>query len=96
MTEPTTPLGAIVDTNSGGRFDLSAYEDGFLGVKGTYVGVALRAGGAGMVGGGSGLSGAAAAGAGSAGGTLAGRGFEQKRISKLLAMPRSEVFAGDP
>ena|ERR1035437_9500490 len=67
MTEPTTPLGVIVDTNSGGRFDLIMYEDGILGVKGTYVGVALRAGGAGMVGGGgSGLSGAAAAGAGSA------------------------------
>ena len=64
MTEPTTPLGVIVDTNSGGRFDLIVYEDGILGVKGTYVGVALRAGGAGMVGGGgSGLSGAAAAGA---------------------------------
>ena len=58
MTEPTAPLGVIVDTNSGGRFDLIVYEDGILGVKGTYVGVALRAGGAGMVGGGgSGLSG---------------------------------------
>lgn len=97
MTEPTTPLGVIVDTNSGGRFDLIVYEDGILGVKGTYVGVALRAGGAGMVGGGgSGLSGAAAAGAGSAGGTRAGRGYEQKRVSKLLKMPRSEVLAGDP
>jgi hypothetical protein len=97
MTEPTTPLGVIVDTNSGGRFDLIVYEDGILGVKGTYVGVALRAGGAGMVGGGgSGLSGAAAAGAGSAGGTRAGRGYEQKRVSKLLTMPRSEVLAGDP
>jgi hypothetical protein len=97
MTEATTPIGAIVDTNSGGRFDLIVYEDGILAVKGTYVGVALRAGGAGMVGGGgSGLSGAAAAGAGSAGGTLAGRGYEQKRVSKLLAMPRSEVLAGDP
>jgi hypothetical protein len=72
------------------------YEDGILGVKGTYVGVVLRAGGAGMVGSGSGLSGTAAAGAGSAGGTLAGRGFQQKRVSKLLAMPRSEVLAGDP
>ena len=97
MTEPTTPLGVIVDTNSGGRFDLIVYEDGILGVKGTYVGVALRAGGAGMVGGGgSGLSGGAAVGAGSAGGTLACRGFEQKRVSKLLAMPRSDVLAGDP
>jgi len=96
MTEPTTPLGVIVDTNSGGRFDLIVYEDGILGVKGTYVGVALRAGGAGMVGGGSGLSGAAAAGAGSAGGIRAGRGYEQKRVSKLLTMPRSEVLAGDP
>jgi hypothetical protein len=97
MTEATTPIGAIVDTNSGGRFDLIVYEDGILAVKGTYVGVALRAGGAGMVGGGgSGLSGGAAAGAGSAGGTLAGRGYEQKRVSKLLAMPRSEVLAGDP
>jgi hypothetical protein len=89
MTEPTTPLGVIVDTNSGGRFDLIVYEDGILGVKGTYVGVALRAGG-------SGLSGAAAAGAGSAGGTRAGRGYEQKRVSKSLTMPRSEVLAGDP
>ena len=51
MTEPTTLLGAIVDTNSGGGFDLIVYEDGILAVKGTYVGVALRAGGAGMVGG---------------------------------------------
>src|SRR5450631_3883119 len=96
MTEPTTPLGVIVDMNSGGRFDLIVYEDGILGVRGTYVGVALRAGGAGMVGGGSGLSGAAAAGAGSAGGTLAGRGYEQKRVSKLVAMPRSEVLSSDP
>jgi hypothetical protein len=96
MTEPTTPLGVIVDTNSGGRFDRIVYEDGILGVKGTYVGVALRAGGAGMVGGGSGLSGAAAAGAGSAGGTRAGRGYEHKRVSKLLTMPRSEVLTGDP
>jgi hypothetical protein len=97
MTEPTTPLGVIVDTNSGGRFDLIVYEDGILGVKGTYVGVALRAGGAGMVGsGGSGLSGAAAAGTGSAGGTRAGRVYEQKRVSKSLTMPRSEVLAGDP
>jgi hypothetical protein len=91
MTEPTTPLGVIVDTNSGGRFDLIVYEDGILGVKGTYVGVALRAGGAGMVGGGgSGLSGA------TAGGIRAGRGYEQKRVSKLLTMPRSEVLADDP
>ena len=89
MTEPTTPLGVIVDTNSGGRFDLIVYEDGILGVKGTYVGVALRAGG-------SGLSGAAAAGTGSAGCTRAGRGYEQKRVSKSLTMPRSEVLAGDP
>jgi len=51
MTEPTTLLGAIVDTNSGGGFDLIVYEDGILAVKGTYVGVALRAGGARSAGG---------------------------------------------
>ena len=27
---------------------------------------------------------------------MACRGFEQKRVSKLLAMPRSDVLAGDP
>jgi hypothetical protein len=33
MTEPTAPLGVIVDTNSGGSFGLIVYEDGILGVK---------------------------------------------------------------
>ena len=83
--------------NSGGRFDLVVYEDGILAVKGTYVGVALRAGGAGMVGaGGAGLSGATAAGGGAFGGTLAGRSYEENRLSKVLARPRAEVLSDDP
>jgi hypothetical protein len=49
------PLGAIYDTNSKGRFDLVVYSDGVLCLRGTYVGVALRAAGIGTVGGGGGL-----------------------------------------
>jgi len=81
------PLGVIVDTNSAGRFDLVLYEDGILAVRGTYMGVALRAGGIGMVGGGP-----AAAGGGAATGNLAGRGHEGARLSNLLQEPRSAVL----
>lgn len=81
------PLGAIVDTNSAGRFDLVLYEDGILAVRGTYIGVALRAGGTGMMGAG------AAAGGGAAAGNLAGPGYEEARLSKLLREPRSAVLA---
>jgi hypothetical protein len=37
--------GAIVDTNSTGRFELVISRDGILAVTGTYLGVALRAAG---------------------------------------------------
>lgn len=100
MTEPippAEPLGAIHDTNSRGRFDLVIYEDGILAVKGTYVGVALRGAGVGMVGaGGSGLGGAAAAGGGAGLGSVGGRGYEGKRLAKLLSHPRTEILASDP
>jgi hypothetical protein len=92
------PVGVIVDTNSpDGRLDLVIFPDGILAVRGTYVGVALRAAGAGMVGaGGAGLSGAGAAGAGAAGGAVAGRTYEEKRLSKLLVKPRSQILTEDP
>src|SRR5438552_9139575 len=90
------PLGAIVDTNSKGRFDLLIYDDGILAVKGTYVGVALRAAGVGIVGaGGGGLGGAAAAGGGAAAGTLGARGYEAKRLNKLLQVPRARILTSD-
>lgn len=91
------PLGVIVDTNSKGRFDLIIYDDGILAVKGTYVGVALRGGGAGMVGaGGGGLGGAATAGAGAAGGAAGAKNYEGKRLAKLLEHPRPEIVDLDP
>jgi hypothetical protein len=91
------PVGAIHDTNSRGRFDLVIYQDGILAVKGTYIGVALRGAGVGMVGaGGGGLGGAASAGGGAAVGALGGRSYEGKRIEKLLRHPREEVVASNP
>ena len=100
MTEPilnAEPLGAIHNANSKGRFDLVIYEDGILAVKGTYIGVALRGAGVGMVGaGGSGLGGAAAAGGGAAVGSAGGRSYEGKRLAKLLSQPRTDILGNDP
>jgi hypothetical protein len=70
-TKQRKPIGTIFDTNSNGRFDLVVYDDGLLAVKGTYVGVALRAASVGIVGaGGGGLGGAVAASAGVRAGRL--------------------------
>ncbi|GEM_PF-3604550 len=85
------PVGAIFDTNSDGRFDLVVYDDGILAVKGTYLGVALRAAGAGMVGGGG-----AAAGAAAGEGAKAAKTYEERRLAKLLdARSRSELVGQD-
>jgi hypothetical protein len=93
------PLGVIFNTNSRGRFDLLVYDDGLLAIRGTYVGVALRGGGAGMagvVGGGAGagggLTGAAAAGAGTAAGWSGATSYEGKRIAKILQRSRVELI----
>jgi hypothetical protein len=91
-------FGVIVDTNSKGRFDLIVYTDGILAVPGTYVGVALRAGGAGMggAGGGSPASAGVIAGTGAAIGAAGGRTYETGRLAKTLARPRSEVLEAEP
>jgi hypothetical protein len=87
------PVGVIFDTNSHGRFDLLIYPDGILGVRGTFLGVALRGVGAGMVGaGGSGLGGATTAGIGVAGGSNLGKNLKGKRVSRLLTRPRSKIL----
>jgi hypothetical protein len=79
--EPS-PVGAIFDTTSRGRFDLVIYEDGLLGVKGTYLGVALRGG---------------AVGAGAAGlGQSSGETYEQKRLAAKLASGRERLIREDP
>jgi hypothetical protein len=64
------PLGAIFDTTSRGFFDLVVYDDGVLGVKGSYRGLILRGAGAG----------AGAAGAG----VEAGTRYERKRLERVL------------
>ena len=85
------PLGAIYDTNSKGRFDLVVYADGVLCLRGTYVGVALRAAGIGMVGGGGGLSGGVLAGGGGSAGFGAARSYEERRLVSALASGREEA-----
>jgi hypothetical protein len=89
------PLGVILNTNSRGRFDLLVYDDGLLAIRGTYIGVALRGGGAGMAGIGSRLTGAAAAGAGTAAGWSGATGYEGKRIGKILQRSRVELVEAD-
>ena len=92
MHSEREPIGAIFDTNSHGRFDLVVYDDGFLAVKGTYVGVAIRAAGAGMVGaGGGGLGSALAAGTGAAAGWAGGGSYEAKRLARTLRSSRDEL-----
>ena len=92
MNISQAPLGAIVDTNSKGRYDLLVYSDGILAVRGTYVGVALRSAGVGMVGaGGGGIGGAATAGAGAAAGEFGGKSYEDKRLDRVLGHSRDEI-----
>jgi hypothetical protein len=93
LADDKQPLGTIVDTNSSGRFDLLVYDDGFLAVKGTYVGVALRAAGPGA---GVGLGAAATAGIGAATGGTAGHSYEQARLAQLLKRSRAEISERDP
>lgn len=90
MASPNV-IGVIHDTNSNGRFDLVAYRDGILAVKGTYIGVAIRASGPGMVG----LGGAATAGAGTAGSVSSGSSYEDRRLAKVLQRSREEILAAD-
>ena len=79
--EPS-PVGAIFDTTSRGRFDLVIYADGLLGVKGTYLGVALRGGGAG---------------AGAAGlGQSSGEAYERKRLATKLESGREQLLREAP
>jgi len=88
---PDASVGAIFDTNSDGRFDLVIYGDGILAVKGSYLSVALRAAGAGMVGGGG-----ASAGAAAGEGARAGKSYEERRLAKLLdANSRTELVVHD-
>jgi hypothetical protein len=81
--EPT-PVGAILDTNSNGRFDLVIYEDGLLAVKGTYVGVMLRAAGVGI------------GGAGPAVGWSSGSKYETKRLAERLRCGREQLVHREP
>jgi hypothetical protein len=91
------PIGAIFDTNSSGRFDLVIYDDGLLAVKGTYVGVALRAAGPGMVGvGAGGLEGAVAAGTGASAAYAGSSAFEARRLARVLGVPRAELADQEP
>ena len=90
------PIGAIFDTNCHGRFDLVVYEDGLLAVKGTYIGVALRGAGPGMVGAGAGLGGAAAAGTGGSAAFAAGRTYEAERLARVLESARAELVDHKP
>ncbi len=83
----------IVDTNSHGRFDLVVYMDGFLAVKGTYVGVALRSAGAGI---GAGAGGAVAAGTGASAGLAAGESYETKRLTRVVGFDRTELAKEQP
>lgn len=96
MSHEPGPIGAIFNTNSRGRFDLVIYNDGILGVRGSYWGVALRAGGVGMVGAGGGgvASGAVAGGAGGLG-SRGARSYETKRLSRILSRPRHEIIDSD-
>ena len=80
--EPT-PVGAIFDTNSKGRFDLVIYPDGLLAVEGTYVGVALRGAGAGLGGSEAGI------------GAASGSSYERNRLANKLRAGRREVLS-DP
>jgi hypothetical protein len=96
-TAEQRPIGAIFDTNSAGRFDLAVYDDGLLAVHGTYLGVALRAAGAGMVGaGGGGIGGAVAAGSGVAAGWTGGSRYEASRLARVLEAARDEVIGTEP
>jgi hypothetical protein len=84
------PLGAIYDTNSDGRYDLVVYGDGILGIRGSYLGVALRGGGAGLGG-----FGAAATGIGAAAGASEGQRYEARHAARLLVNGRDELLARD-
>jgi hypothetical protein len=76
------PIGAIFDTNSNGRFDLVIYPDGLLGIKGTYVGVALLGAGAGA--GGAGI------------GQASGQSYERRRLAAKLDHPRDQLIKERP
>ena len=80
--EPT-PVSAIFDTNSKGRFDVVVYEDGLLAIKGTYVGVALRGAGAGLGGPGAGI------------GAASGSSYERTRLAEKLRAGRQKLLS-DP
>ena len=77
-------IGAITNTNSKGRFDLLVFSDGMMAIRGSYVGVVLRAGGAG-----SGAAPAAGMGWG------AGGAYDDSRISRAMAVPREELLRQD-
>lgn len=85
------PAGAVFDVNAKGRFDLVVYDDGILAVRGTYVGVALRAAGVGMVG--AGPITAAGASLGAAGADA----YEARRLAKVIGgRTRDEILALSP
>lgn len=98
---PQSPLGAIVSTNLRGRFieplvDLLIYSDGILVVRGSYVGVALRAAGAGAGGaGGSWIGQSIAGGIGAGTGQRVGQSYEANRIAQLAEQSRETLYATD-
>lgn len=92
MVGANQPLGVIFDTNSKGRFDLLIYDDGFLGVRGNYVGAALLGAGAGMAAVFGEVGGGAAPVAGTAMGQTSPNGYRGKRIAKLQKRSREELL----
>ena len=87
VRDPQRPIGFVVDVNSGGRFDLVVYREGLVGLRGTYLGVAIRAAGVGMVG---------AGGVGAAVGASAATTFEDKRLRGLLHGSLDQILGADP
>jgi len=86
----------VLNTNSRGRFDLLVVRDGIVAVKGTYLSVASRAAGVGLVGaGGSGVGAAVGAGGGGTIGALLGKASDKKRAARLLDTPWKEVLELD-
>jgi hypothetical protein len=85
-------LGAIANTNSPRRLDLLVYDDGIVGVPGSYLGTVALGAGAGV---GAGMGSPIAAGTGAASGIAGAGSVDGRRIARALAMPRTELLRRD-